>query len=121
MYNADVSYKRVNQNVNVTLYDSNRTRVWSGSGRWGETRTPGRRVEFKIPLTYIVSNIVSGYQIDMYFRSGKDRVPDSDVIRISSVSTYPVYTIIGLLLFLAIAACFYKYKNDKSYYFNMKN
>lgn len=95
---VSIYYKRLNRSVNVSLYNSKNNRVWSASGKWGDLKNPGTRVEFYVPLSYIVSTPNGGYQISTSFKSGNDNVPDQGYITISSVSTGPVFIIIGIIL-----------------------
>ena len=95
---ADIVYKRASSSVNVQLYDSRNTRIWNASGKWGDSKNVGTKVEFYIPLSEIVSTTQGGYQVDTYFLSGTDRVPNQGVITISSVSTAPIIMVTGAIV-----------------------
>lgn len=97
-FQENVSYKRVNGTVSLRLYNSSNTQVWSASGKWGDIKTPGTKLEFYVPLSYIVSTTNGGYQINASFKSSNDNVPDQGSITISSVSTGPVFIISGVIL-----------------------
>lgn len=94
---ANIKYHPPSNQVDVDLYDDSGNYLWGEKGKWGDSKIPGKGMEFRIPLSYLAGSITAGYQIDMYFTSGKDRAPDSDAIKISTVSTYPVATTIGVL------------------------
>lgn len=94
---ADIYYKYSNGTVNVSLYDSSNSRIWSASGRWADMKNPGTKVEFYIPLSYLVSTTTGGYEISAYFRSGNDYVPNEGAITISSVSTAPVFIVTAVI------------------------
>jgi hypothetical protein len=95
---ADVSYKRASSSVTVQLYDPNNRRIWSASGKWGDSKNIGTKVEFYIPLSEVVSTTAGGYQIDTYFESQTDFAPDTGVITISSVSTAPIIIVTGAIV-----------------------
>lgn len=93
---ATIDFHPPSQFVQVTLYDSKGKYLWSEKGKWGDGKDPGTRIEFEIPLGYIVSSITSGYQVSSYFTSGSDRAPDEGIISISTISTFPLQTMFGV-------------------------
>lgn len=97
VYSADIYYSYNNGNVNVYLYDSSNRLVWSVKGKWGDVKSPGTRLEFYLPLSYLVSSTTAGYQIAVYFSSSYDDAPDLGDITISSVSTGPVVMVSGVV------------------------
>ena len=84
--------------VDITLYDNKGNYLWSEKGKWGDDKEPGTRIEFMVPFEDIVSSITSGYQLSAYFVSGTDRVPDNGIISISTISTFAVGNLLGVVI-----------------------
>ena len=95
---AEISYRRANSTVVVQVYDSTNKRILNTSGKWGDSKNVGTKVEFSIPLAMLVSTTTGGYQINIYIESGTDRAPDAGVITISSVSTAPIIMVTGAIV-----------------------
>lgn len=104
---ANVYVKSANKNVKLTLYDEKNKYLWSARGKWSNRakHTNGfTRVEMYIPIDYLVSSTVSGYQIDIYSQSRNDRVPDNGYITVSTISTLPYYVNIIFIIIVIILA-----------------
>lgn len=86
---AYVLYHPSSRIVSVTLLDADGHFIWSAEGKWGEDKGSAKRIEFYVPLSYLVNSMKSGYQFNMLFTSGNDRVPDNGAVTVSSVSTFP--------------------------------
>ncbi|HHV98670.1 MAG TPA: hypothetical protein GXX36_03710 [Clostridiaceae bacterium] len=97
---AVIVYHPPSRKVSVHLYDEDGDYLWSVTGKWGEDKKEGKRIEFYIPFSQLVGSIQSGYFIKLFLRCENDRVPDSGEIIISTVSTFPVLTVTILGMFV---------------------
>lgn len=86
---AYILYHPPSRRVFVLLFDISNLYIWSANGKWGENKKTARRIEFYVPLSALVSSTTGGYQVDLSFASGGDRIPDSGTIKISTISTFP--------------------------------
>ena len=100
---TEIYYININSNTNsgkvgVWLYNKSKTLLWYGSGYWCDNL----RVEFYIPLNGIVDTGGAGYSMEVNVFTSSDRVPDQGNIIISTISTYPMFTLIisGLIIIL---------------------
>lgn len=93
----------------ITLYDATTgDYLWSSTSQW----FLGPVSYVQIPLTYIVSSTVSGYEFNFLVTSNTDISPDSGYIKISTVPIYPYYFNFVLLIFPFLGILFYKYKKS---------
>lgn len=99
---AYVFYNPETRIVSVWLYDKNGKYLWSANGIWGDIESIANGMEFYIPLEYLVSSVTAGYEIDLIFTSGTDKAPNKGSIKVSTISTYPFETIIGLCVLLTL-------------------
>jgi hypothetical protein len=113
---AFVYYHPESRQVEVTLIDNTGHYLWCGKGKWGEDKASGQQVEFYIPLDFLTGCIPGGYQFDMFYTSGNDRVPDRGAITISTASTFPIYSAIILAAFVILGLVI-----GKTDYFEIKN
>lgn len=95
-----IHYHPPSKFVDVDLTDEIGRWLWGEKGKWGEWRDSGKAIEFRVPFEYIVGNTHAGYQIEAYFETGDNRLPESGMILISTISTYP-YVTTGLMFGLA--------------------
>ncbi|MDP4092063.1 MAG: hypothetical protein Q8920_01730 [Bacillota bacterium] len=89
---AYVFYHPYTRWVIVLLLNEKGQYLWSTGGLWGDDENTANRVGFYIPLSQLASSTKSGYQVELYYQSGRDRAPDSGYITISTISTFPVFT-----------------------------
>lgn len=95
---ADVSYHPESRRVRINLFDGSGNYLWSAHGKWGDDKYTGERIEFFIPLYYLVESAPGGYEFDIIFVSSSDRTPDSGAVTVSTISSFPKYTAVILVL-----------------------
>lgn len=103
---AFVDYHPESRQVAVRLVDGNGELIWRGKGKWGEDKYSANRVEFYVPLSYIVGSIQTGYQFDMNISSASDRALDTGSITVSTASTFPWMTAVMLMLWIVLLVFF---------------
>lgn len=89
---AYILYHPPSRRVFVLLFDNGLHYLWSANGKWGDNKDSAKRIEFYVPLRELVSSVEGGYEVDLYFECGNDTVPDTGVITISTISTFPRFT-----------------------------
>ena len=97
-YHISINCNTNSRKVGVWLYDKSYTLLWYGSGYWSDNID----VEIYVPLTGIVDVGGSGYTMDVYAFTYSDDVPNQGPIVISTISTFPILTLIisGLIIIL---------------------
>jgi hypothetical protein len=100
--------------VDSTLTDEQGLYLWSEKGKWGDDKEPGTRIEFRVPFEYIESSTTSGYQVSAYFESEEDRVPDNGGISISTISTFPIQNLTGVVIVCVALFLIFKRRIQKS-------
>ncbi len=97
---ALIVYHPPSRKVAVQLYDEKGDYLWSVTGKWGEDKKEGKRIEFYVPFSQLVSSVERGILIKLAIQCKHDRVPDSGEIIISTISTFPALTVSLLALFV---------------------
>lgn len=108
-YHIEITSNPNNGKVWVGLYDGSNVLLWSGTGNWCDRSN----VEFYIPLVGIIDTGGAGYSMDIYAFTYSDRAPNSGTITLSTISTYPFFTLIvfGLITLVAYVKC----RKDRCY------
>jgi len=110
---ARVFYHPPSRRVVVLLFGAQNELLWSAHGKWGDKKNIARRVEFYVPVSYLAVSIQSGFSVDLFYLSGRDRAPDSGFITISTISTFPYATVMVLSILTITGAYFAKRKTAK--------
>ena len=110
---AYVFYHPASRMVAVLLLNEWKELIWSAYGKWGDKKNIARRAEFYVPVSYLAVSIQSGFNIDLFYLSGRDRAPDSGYITISTISTFPYATVMVLSTLTIAGAYFIKRKTAK--------
>lgn len=113
LVNAKVHYHPPSRQVDVRLMDEKGKYLWSVKGKWGEDKDAGQKVEFYIPLNFMVSSTSAGYTFDLYFESGQNRIPGEGTVKISTVSTFPYQSSIVLFLVALLGMAGLLYKRER--------
>ncbi|MCX7922675.1 MAG: hypothetical protein N3B21_11800 [Clostridia bacterium] len=116
-----VSYHPPSRFVDVDLLDEAGALIWSAKGKWGDNKYVEQALEFEIPLQKLVSSTSAGYQIDLHFGEGQDRFPADGGITIATISTFPIYTIVGTILVCMLAYSMVLYKKKRRLKVTMGN
>ncbi len=111
---AHIHYHPESEQVDVNLYDESGNMIWRSKGKWGEDKYSADKVEFYVPISYIAGGVESGFQTDFHLESGLDRVPDNGYITISTAGTFPWFT--GLMVLVWVALLVFLHKQKMHFY-----
>ncbi|WP_427340120.1 hypothetical protein [Caloranaerobacter sp. DY30410] len=95
-----VSYNPKNRFVNVKLYNEKNFYIWQAKGKWGDSKKQGKRLEFYVPLKYLVGSTTSGYEVKLKIKSRFDNIPNKGMIVISTVNTYTSFILLIIVIFI---------------------
>lgn len=100
-YRGEINYDSFWGYVKFSIKDKKNKTVYMREGYWGEIFF-GKQVEFGFPVNVVVKAPESGYEVNMVIISGKDRLPDSGYLKVSSISTYPSINIIFFIILVSV-------------------